>query len=85
MALYLDILSCFFIYICALFVVLFQVSPSRAGLALTNALQMVLFVQWLVKMMGELHSSMHSVSSVVYFAKSIPKEVFYETRIELCL
>jgi predicted anti-sigma-YlaC factor YlaD len=56
-------------------VVLFRVPGSWAGLAVANAVQMILFVQWLVRMVGELHSSMNSVSAVAYFSKSIPKEV----------
>ena len=75
MALYLDVIACLFIYIAALFIVIFRVPGAPTGLALTNAIQLVLFVQWLVRMVGELHSSMKSVSSVVYFAKTIPKEV----------
>jgi hypothetical protein len=75
MAFYLDIIACLFIYIAALFVVLFRLSGPPTGLALTNAIQLLLFVQWLVRMIGELHSSMGSVSSVVFFSKSIPREV----------
>jgi hypothetical protein len=75
LALYLDIIACIFIYIASLFVVLFRVSGSMTGLAIANAIQMILFVQWLVRMFGELHSSMSSVSAVAYFSKSIPKEV----------
>jgi hypothetical protein len=47
------------------------------GLAIANAIQMILFVQWLVRMFGELHTSMNSVSAVAYFSKGIPKEVTY--------
>jgi ABC-type multidrug transport system fused ATPase/permease subunit len=74
MALYLDIIACLFIYLAALFVVLFNLNGATTGLALTNAMQLVLFVQWLVRMVGELHSSMNSVLLVTSFAKSIPRE-----------
>ncbi|KAJ3130188.1 Canalicular multispecific organic anion transporter 2 [Nowakowskiella sp. JEL0407] len=58
----------------ALFVVLFNVSPSHTGLALTNAQQLLLFVQWLVRMAWDVHSSMSSVSAVVQFSQHIPHE-----------
>ena len=74
-ALYIDIIASICILLAALFVVIFKVSGTNAGLALTNALQLVLFVPWLVRMIGELHSSMNSVSAVAQFAKSIPREV----------
>ena len=75
MSLCLDIVSCFFIYFTALFVVLFDVSQSHSGIAVTNALQLLLFVPWLIKMMFELDSSMSSVSSLIYFGDKAPKEV----------
>jgi ABC-type bacteriocin/lantibiotic exporter with double-glycine peptidase domain len=76
MSLCLDIISCFFIYFTALFIVLFEVRASHSGIALTNALQLLLFVPWLVKMIFELDSSMSSVSSLIYFGEKAPKEVF---------
>ncbi|RKO85359.1 ABC transporter type 1, transmembrane domain-containing protein, partial [Blyttiomyces helicus] len=75
MALYLDVISSLFIYIAALFVVIFNVGGSDAGLAISNALQLLLFVQWFVRMSGDVHASMASVGAVIYFGAQVPKEV----------
>eukprot|EP00842_Homolaphlyctis_polyrhiza_P000575 jgi/Hompol1/1518/HPOL_000924-RA len=74
MALCLDLLSSLFIYISALFVVLFTISPAHTGLAVSNSLQLLLFVPWFVKMTIELHSAVGSVSSVIYFGDHVPRE-----------
>ncbi|KAI8929067.1 hypothetical protein BC831DRAFT_547895 [Entophlyctis helioformis] len=74
MALGVDLVSSLFIYMTALFVVLFDTSPSVTGLAVSNALQLLLFVPWFVKMSLELHSSVSSVSSVIYFGEHVPRE-----------
>ncbi|KND02775.1 uncharacterized protein SPPG_01856 [Spizellomyces punctatus DAOM BR117] len=74
LALYLDLIASLFVYICALFVVLFDVGPSQAGLAVSNALQLLLFLQWFVRILGEVHGTMSSVSAVVNFAECCPYE-----------
>ena len=71
----LDVVSSLFIYITALFAVLFNVNASETGLAVSNSLQLLLFVPWLVKMFFELDGSMVSVSSLIYFGKNAPAEV----------
>lgn len=70
-ALYLDIISSFIVYASALFIVLFRTSPgmpSIAGLALSNALQMLVFVQWTVRMWGDVNAQLSSVGQVVFYS-----------------
>lgn len=59
-ALYFDILSSFVIYFSALLLVVARGNSSDiasvAGLALSNALQMLVFVQWTVRQWGEVES-----------------------------
>jgi ABC-type multidrug transport system fused ATPase/permease subunit len=74
LALSLDVISSLFIYITALFIVLFDVSPIRTGLALATVIQLLLFVPWFFKMIFELKSSMESVSSLIYFSDHVRKE-----------
>jgi ABC-type multidrug transport system fused ATPase/permease subunit len=74
MSAWLDVVTSLFIYICALFCVLFPISSSHTGVAMTNILQLLLFVPWLVKMIYILNGSMNSVSSLVYFGDHVPKE-----------
>ena len=71
----LDLVSSFFIYVTALFIVCFSVSASATGIAVSNSLQLLLFVPWLVRMFVELDGSMSSVSALAYFGKNAPKEV----------
>jgi hypothetical protein len=65
----LDVITSVFVYMAALFCVVFKVSASHTGLAMTNVLQLLLFVPWLVKMFSILNGSMNSVSSLVYFGE----------------
>lgn len=74
LALLLDLLSSTFIYFTALFIVIFDVSSTNTGLALSNALQLLLFVQWLIRMGGDVHSSMSSVTALKKFADHVPSE-----------
>eukprot|EP00842_Homolaphlyctis_polyrhiza_P004125 jgi/Hompol1/4713/HPOL_003833-RA len=72
-ALYLDILSSLIIYFSAFLLVINRdVSgiAAVAGLALSNALQMLVFVQWTVRMWGEVETQMASVGQLVYYGKS---------------
>jgi ABC-type multidrug transport system fused ATPase/permease subunit len=78
-ALYLDILSSFIIYFSSLLLV-FQrrqeAIDSVAGLALSNALQMLVFVQWTVRQWGEVETQMSSVGQLVYYGKVQPEAPF---------
>ncbi|KAI9098245.1 hypothetical protein DFS34DRAFT_620123 [Phlyctochytrium arcticum] len=73
-ALYMDLIASLFIYVTALFCVLFEATPSAAGLAITNALQLLLFLQWFVRIFSEVHGVMGSVSTVINFAETCPAE-----------
>ncbi|KAJ3224501.1 hypothetical protein HK099_008369 [Clydaea vesicula] len=73
-ALYIDFIACIFIYITCLFCLLFNVEDVYTGLSVSNSLQLLLFVQWLIRVSGEVNSTMSSVSSVVYFGKHCPAE-----------
>ncbi|KAJ3129395.1 Multidrug resistance-associated protein 4 [Nowakowskiella sp. JEL0407] len=71
-ALYLDILSSIFVYFTSMLVVIARDVPqmdSTAGLALSNALQMLVFVQWTVRFYSDMQAQMSSVSQLVYYSK----------------
>ncbi|KAI3658482.1 hypothetical protein MP638_001908 [Amoeboaphelidium occidentale] len=76
-ALNLDILSSLFVYGTALLIVVNPSIPDRgsvAGLALSNALQMLVFVQWTVRMFGDVISQMSSVGQIDYYGTKITPE-----------
>jgi ABC-type multidrug transport system fused ATPase/permease subunit len=78
-ALYFDILSSLVIYFSALLLVFARFTPqidSIAGLALSNALQMLVFVQWTVRQWGEVETQMSSVGQLVYYGKTKPEAPF---------
>jgi uncharacterized membrane protein len=75
MAACLDSITSLLIYLTALFCVIFRVSPSHSGVALSNVLQLLLFVPWLVKMFYALNGSLSSVTALNYFGANVPKEV----------
>ena len=70
----LDFVSSIFILLTALFCVAFKVSAAYTGLAVTNALQLLLFLPWMIRMAYVLHGSMSSISSLTFFAENVPKE-----------
>lgn len=76
---YLDILSSLFIYFSALLLI-FQAESGPvdaiAGLALSNALQMLVFVQWTVRQWGEVETQMASVGQLVYYGQVQPEAPF---------
>ena len=76
-ALNLDLLSSLVVYFTALLIVVFRDEPdmaSVAGLALSNALQMLVFVQWTVRMTGEVIGQMSSVGQLAYYGNNVPAE-----------
>ncbi|KAJ3411115.1 Multidrug resistance-associated protein 1 [Chytridiales sp. JEL 0842] len=78
-ALYLDFLSSLFIYFAAMLLILQSEQDgidAIAGLALSNALQMLVFVQWTVRMWGEVETQMSSVGQLVYYAQTEPEAPF---------
>jgi ABC-type multidrug transport system fused ATPase/permease subunit len=79
----LDVITSVFVYMAALFCVIFKVPASQTGLAMTNVLQLLLFIPWLVKMFSILNGSMNSVSSLVYFGEHVPKESRSKSQIQV--
>ncbi|KAJ3067239.1 hypothetical protein HDU98_009578 [Podochytrium sp. JEL0797] len=74
-AMYLDFIISLLIYFSALFVVLNTgIDASLAGLCLANVLQLLLFVQWLARLVSTVHQAVTSVGTVVQFSNQIPCE-----------
>ncbi|KAI8840915.1 hypothetical protein BC829DRAFT_446831 [Chytridium lagenaria] len=73
-ALYLDLISSLAIYMTAVLVIASPVTGSTAGLAISNALQLLLFVQWMVRMGTDVHLCMTSVAAVTSFTDHVPVE-----------
>ncbi|KXN67697.1 P-loop containing nucleoside triphosphate hydrolase protein [Conidiobolus coronatus NRRL 28638] len=82
-AFYLDVVSSFIVYGTALFIVITRPTDSiqsanafsaNAGLALSNALQMLVFLQWTIRMVGDVQAQMSSVGQLVYYGNEIPEE-----------
>lgn len=49
---------------------------SIAGLALSNALQMLVFVQWTIRQWGDVETQMSSVGQLVYYGSTKPEAPF---------
>lgn len=68
-----DVLTSLMIYFTALFIVLFREDydqaslGSTAGLALSNALQLLVFLQWSVRMLGDVQGQISSVGQLHYY------------------
>lgn len=74
-ALYVDVACAVIVYSSALLFVEFPTSASTIGLALSNALQLVIFVQWTLRMFEEVMSSVSSVDALRSFGDgSVPAE-----------
>ena len=72
-------LSSFILYFSALLLILKAGEPqiaSVAGLALSNALQMLVFVQWTVRQWGEVETQMSSVGQLVFYGNVAPEAPF---------
>ncbi|CAG8447380.1 10995_t:CDS:10 [Ambispora gerdemannii] len=75
LALYIDILASLFIYSTALCVVtLKSIGASDTGLALTNALQLLIFGQWMIRYGRDVSATMSSVQQLLHFRQNIPVE-----------
>lgn len=73
-AFYIDVLVSFFIYGTAVSIIDSRVKAGTTGLALSNALQALVFLQWTVRMLNDVHASMVGVQQVVYFGTKINPE-----------
>lgn len=66
------------VYSTAFFLVIHRYSipqvPSVAGLALSNALQMLVFLQWTVRQMGEVQAQISTVGQLDFYGRRIEPE-----------
>jgi ABC-type multidrug transport system fused ATPase/permease subunit len=75
-AFYLDILVSFVIY-CAIIIVVelrFEYPAATSGLVISNVLQLLVFLQWTVRMFGEVRDKLASVKQVSYYGNSVEQE-----------
>ncbi|KAK3808729.1 MAG: P-loop containing nucleoside triphosphate hydrolase protein [Benniella sp.] len=77
-ALYLDLVASVFVLVTAMFVVYFHrdgsLDAAEVGLAVTNALQLLIFGQWSVRMAAEIKSTKESVCQLELYGMNIPAE-----------
>ncbi|KAG9324786.1 hypothetical protein KVV02_004659 [Mortierella alpina] len=77
-AFYLDVISSLMVYSTAIFLVIHRYTihqvPSVAGLALSNALQMLVFLQWTVRQMGEVQAQISTVGQLDFYGHRIDPE-----------
>ncbi|KAI0244261.1 Multidrug resistance-associated protein 5 [Massospora cicadina] len=78
-SLYIDLLASLFIYATALLFLVLKTGDGRlshgvAGLALTNAMQLLMFGQWTAQAMLDFHSSIWSIDQLVHYRTSITPE-----------
>lgn len=75
-AFYLDILTSFIIYCTVIVVVCLidQYPASTSGLVLSNVLQLLVFLQWAVRMFAEVREKLTSVKQVTYYGNEVKQE-----------
>ncbi|KAG0349542.1 hypothetical protein BG004_004395 [Podila humilis] len=78
LALYVDLISSVFVLVTAVIVVYFardgSLDASEVGLAITNALQLLIFGQWSIRMAAEVKSTKESVCQLELYGMNIPAE-----------
>ncbi|ORY95166.1 hypothetical protein BCR41DRAFT_375894 [Lobosporangium transversale] len=78
LALYLDLISSIFVLVTAMCVIYFSgggsLDASEVGLAITNALQLLIFGQWSIRMAAEIKSTKESVCQLELYGMNIPAE-----------
>ncbi|KAG0214474.1 hypothetical protein BGX28_001928 [Mortierella sp. GBA30] len=78
LALHVDLVSCIFILFTGLFAVYFSrngiFDGDEIGLVITNALQLLIFGQWSVRMAAEVMSTKESVCQLELYGMNIPAE-----------
>ncbi|KAG0259136.1 Multidrug resistance-associated protein 1 [Actinomortierella ambigua] len=76
-AFWLDVISSLMVYSTALFLVIYRYEindvSSVAGLALSNALQMLVFLQWTVRQMGDIQAQISNVGQLDYYGQIAPE------------
>lgn len=75
-AFYVDILTAFTIYctvvICVRYMSVFD--SSVTGLVLSNVLALFVFLQWVIRLFGEIREEMASVKQVAYYGNQVAQE-----------
>ena len=56
--------------------------PATLGLVLSNVLQLLVFLQWMVRMFGDVHEKTASVKQLVYYGNAVKQEA--QPVIETC-
>ena len=81
LAFYLDILTSFIIYFTVIVVIELKndYPVSTSGLVISNVLQLLVFLQWAVRMFGDVREKMTSVKQVSYYGNSVEQEPFMLT------
>jgi ATP-binding cassette subfamily C (CFTR/MRP) protein 1/ATP-binding cassette subfamily C (CFTR/MRP) protein 2 len=51
-----------------------QYSPSSAGLVLTHVLSLLVYLQWSIRMFGDVHEKMASIKQVTYYGNCVKQE-----------
>ncbi|KAF9973931.1 hypothetical protein BGZ73_002800 [Actinomortierella ambigua] len=78
LALYLDLISSCFVLVTSVLVVYFakngSIDASEVGLAVTNALQLLIFGQWSIRMGAEVKSTKESICQLELYGMNIPAE-----------
>jgi ABC-type multidrug transport system fused ATPase/permease subunit len=73
-ALYIDVLCSMAIFFNAFYFVIWPTDAATIGLSLSNALQLLVFVSWALRMWEEAQSSMQSIGNLQYLSEKIPSE-----------
>jgi ABC-type multidrug transport system fused ATPase/permease subunit len=78
LSLYVDLLTCLYIYIVILLILftptLTVFRGSDAGVAVTNALQLLIFTSWTINAIRDQNNSITSVGELVKYVEEIPSE-----------
>jgi len=78
LAFYLDILTSFMIYTTVVIVIELSLqkeyTASTCGLVISNVLQLLVFLQWAVRMFSEVREKLASVKQVSYYGNSVQQE-----------
>lgn len=76
LAFYFDVLTSFIIY-CTLIIVIELIKEypaSTSGLVISNVLQLLVFLQWTVRMFGEVREKLASIRQLSYYGNSVAQE-----------
>ncbi len=76
LAFYLDVLTSFIIYCVVICIVelVDKYDPSTTGLVLTHVLSLLVYLQWSIRMFGDVHEKMASIKQVTYYGNCVKQE-----------